>query len=197
MLKRLLVFLSFALMISTDVNAQYFSMPTTIRTPYGNVTTYNNSYMPMVFGKSIPYKKHEYTVVLKNDSVFIGKGKMNTNKGIAFLRLKSKNASKKFTPKDTKEVYRLTKDGTKISGVPSFKDSCWLFKVFEGKINEYAIVPEWNTTFISAVQKGDDPRILKITKENIVPLVSDNPKALKKAKKEKLDVALDIYNKER
>ncbi|WP_156522706.1 hypothetical protein [Arachidicoccus ginsenosidimutans] len=196
MFKKVILFFSIAF-ISVNVKAQFGApMPTTIHTPYGNVTTYQNTYMPFYFGggKGVSFKKYNYTVVLKNDYTFTGKGKMHSKKGITYLVLKGKDGEKEFYPADTKEAYIIGDGGIKISGIPSFNDSCWLFKVSEGRINEFAIVPELGTPYISAVQKGNGAPILKITKENIMPLVNDNPKALRKAEKDKLNNALDIYN---
>lgn len=195
MLKISNLFFIIALVSSIGVKAQFGSVPMSIQTPYGNATIYQNTYMPMYFGNGgIPFKKYQYTVILKNDSVFTGKGKMQIKKGIAHLILKGKNSVKEFYPKDTKEVYRVLENKNKIYGIPSFEDSCWLFKVYDGKINEFAIVPEWGTPFFSAVQKGEGSPVYKITKENVIPLVNDNPKALKKAEKNKLNAALEIYN---
>ena len=178
------------------LNAQFVSTPVNVRTPYGNVTTYIPSYMPMYYGGRGPVsRKYDYTAILKDGTSFSGYGKINIDKNINRVKLKNKDSkeTKEFVPSETKELYSLLASGQKISGIP-FHDSCWLFLTTPGKVNLYAILPEYGTEYVSAMQTGENAPIEWITKEKVMALVNDNPKAFKKAKKGKVFEALMMYN---
>ncbi|PZP43959.1 MAG: hypothetical protein DI598_15060 [Pseudopedobacter saltans] len=182
---------------AVETQAQFGYTPSmNIQTPRGNVTIPGSyHYAPVFYGsQGIALKKYDYTIILKNDSTITGKGKIKVKKGISSLTIKTANGENRtYTPSETKEIFTVSLYGQKISGTPYFSDSCWLFKTRGGKISQYAIAPEIGTDYYSAIQKGDG-RIFPLTKEHLISLVNENPEALKKAEKGKLDKSIEIYN---
>ncbi len=195
-MKRFLFVLMFLVVVKAQAQFGY-TPPMNIQTPRGNVTIPGSfNYSPIFYGsQGIALKKYDYTIVLKNDSVVTGKGKISVKKGLSSLIIKTADGEKRtYTPSETKEIYTVFFNGYKFSGKPYFTDSCWLFRTRNGKIIQYAIAPEVGTPYYSAIQKGDDGVVFSLTKEHLIPLINDNPKALKKAEKNKLSDAIDIYN---
>jgi len=190
---------AFSLFLSISIQAQPPMAPTFMLMPANMnrqlVFAKNNTFLPSHYMGRIPLLRHLYTVVLKNGRTYAGKTKMQLNNGRSYLKLKEKGGFKRFYPKDTRQIYIVSKKGRKMIGHPDFGDSSWLFQVSEGPINTFAVIPEWETIFISAVQKDTLLPPLRIKQPTIVQMVSDNPKALKKAKKRRLMDAIVIYNK--
>jgi len=175
-------------------SAQFFTPVTTqIRTPYGNVP--HTYYVPSVYryynlgGIS---QKYEFTVVLTNEEELTFKAAIKLNDSIHSLTYKKRGAKRVITPQETREVFRLTRDGKKITGIPT--DSCWLFKVVEGRINGYSYLASESAEYLSAFQVGDG-EILPLTKENLLPIVKDDPKRVKWVEKGGLGKAIVHYNK--
>ena len=176
------------------VLAQPFTPITTqIRTPYGNVP--HTYYVPSVYryynlgGIS---QKYEFTVVLTNEEELTFKAAIKLSDSIHSLTYKKRGAKRVITPQETREVFRLTSDGKKITGIPT--DSCWLFKVVEGRINGYSYLASESAEYLSAFQVGDG-EILSLTKENLLPIVKDDPKRVKWVEKGRLGKAIVHYNK--
>jgi hypothetical protein len=55
------------------------------------------------------------------------------------------------------------------------------------------MLPDEETQNICAIQKDDNSPILPLTRENLEPLIADNPEAMKYSKKNKLNKALSTY----
>ena len=181
---------------STVAHGQ-FSIPvtTTIKTPHGNVpyTYYVPSAMPNLYKNPDISRRYEFKVVfLENDSSFIAKGKITSDEeGLNFLELKLKGAKGEVYPSETKSIARKGLDGW-ITGIPA--DTCWLFKTATGRINSYSFLAEPETTLIIAIQKGVKGEILPLTKENLLPMVEDDPKATRFAEENDLFRAIKRYN---
>ncbi|MGN8069061.1 hypothetical protein [Mucilaginibacter sp. 22184] len=80
------------------------------------------------------------------------------------------------------------------------KDSCWMFKVISGPINAYSLLSEEdNTKFMPetlvGIQKGDGP-ILKVSAENLMPMVEQNADAFEYAKTKNYYEAIKKYNQD-
>lgn len=191
---------TFGLVISLNViacstSAQFISVPSIIKTPYGNVHASTSVYSPIFYRNwpdMAPSHKYEFTVVLKDGSQFKGKGKINIKDSIQSLTLQNDSVTRVFLPADTKEIFRMTKSGTKVSGFPM--DSLWLFKTGTGRINFYAFVAEPGTFYISAIEKDNSGEIIPYYEYYVKEMVADNEKALKLARKGKLYDALLKYN---
>ena len=190
----MLVFALVSVRCAEPALAQSFTPVTTqIRTPYGNVP--HTSYVPSVYryynlgGIS---QKYEFTVVLTNEEELTFKAAIKLNDSIHSLTYKKRGEKRVITPQETREVFRLTRDGKKITGIPT--DSCWLFKVVEGRINGYSYLASESAEYLSAFQVGDG-EILPLTKENLLPIVKDDPKRVKWVEKGRLGKAIVHYNK--
>jgi len=180
------------LLIYTPASAQYYNVPTKFSTPHGNITVYERVYMPRFQNYGTVSIKHVFTIVLRNDSVITKKAKIVTEDSVHILSWNEKGEKKSIAPAETKEIYRM-ENGKKITGSPT--DSCWLFPVESGAISTFSILSETDDPIISHIQKGSGGVILPLTKENLIPMLSDNEKAIKLVEKRKLLKAIDMYNK--
>jgi hypothetical protein len=185
-------------LISATAFSQMYSVPSTIRTPYGNVTTYTNHYVPMYYGGyQLPtvFKRAKLMVVLKNDSVLNIRAKFDAGSKQNAITLKGKKGAldKVYKPTDTKSITRIFTTGeAPIKGMPA--DSCWLFKVISGRINGYSNVPLQSHASVVAIQDGDDA-IVKLTKDNLLAMMPERNEKLEKLfKKNKLIEAIKLYN---
>lgn len=181
------------LLAYTPTTAQYINVPTKFSTPRGNITVYERVYMPHYQNYETVSIKHVFTIVLGNDSVITKKAKIITKDSVHTLSWNENGEKKSITPAETKEIYRM-ENGKKITGSPT--DSCWLFPVGVGKIFTYSILSETVDPIISHIQNGSWGQILSLTKENLIPMLSDNEKAIKLVEKGKLLKAIDLYNKQ-
>jgi hypothetical protein len=181
------------LLAYTSASAQSMNVPTKFSTPRGNITVYQRVYMPHYQNYETVSNKHFFSIVLRNDSVITKKAKIVTKDSVHILSWSEKGEKKLITPVETKEIYRMEK-GKKITGSPT--DSCWLFPVESGAISTFSILSETYDPIISHIQKGSGGQILALTKENLLPMLSDNEKALKLVEKGKLLKAIDLYNKQ-
>lgn len=174
-------------------------VPTTIRTPYGNV---ESTRLSMTSG-GLPFNGQQslggpvrarMTVALVSDSIFndiiLFDYLTDSISSITVPRNDKRGGDYVIYPKDTKLVSQLF-NGKNITGVPA--DSCWLFKMVSGPISSYAEFPTDNSVYFIAIQKGDGP-ILEMTKENLGEMVGDDPKLLKLIDKGKLVKAVWKYN---
>ena len=181
------------LLIYTSTAAQYVNMPTKFSTPRGNITVYERVYMPRYQNYGTVSIKHVFTIVLRNDSIITKKARIDTEDSVHTLSWNEKGKKKSITPNETKEIFRM-ENGKKITGNPT--DSCWLFPVESGAISTFSILSETDDPIISHIQKRSGGEILALTKENLIPMLSDNEKALKLVEKGKLLKAIDLYNKQ-
>ena len=187
----------FFLFIACMAKGQFMvPQTTTMSTPYGNVTTTQYMHMPMYYGqRGAVSSKYNFTIVLKSDSSVQAN---NTRIDIKEKthQFKVKSGKKKFTlkPADTKEVFRLTSEGKKLSGIPA--DSCWLFKAVTGTINGYSYLAETGYSYIIAIQDGEEAPIVPLTKKNLEAMIatSGNEKVRKHLEKKRLISALEEFN---
>lgn len=177
----------------TLCKAQFYSVPNTIRTPYGNVTTYGNHHYPMYYPNAGTVSvKDEFTIVLKNDSVITARTRIDMASTHS-VTIKQNGKKRVIKASETRSISRESSLHEKLEGVAN--DSCWLFKAVTAKINGYGYLAEKGYIYVVAIQDGDGTPILPLTKENLLPLVQDDPKAVKLANKNKLQKALEIFNK--
>jgi len=187
----------FALLVIQSVNAQFAPSSMRISTPYGPRTIPTYQHSPMMLyrgGAGNPSIKYKFTVVLINDSIVKDKGRINIYDSVHSITFKDHGEKKTYKPSDTRELFRLTPEGMKLSGIPS--DTCWLFKTETGKINLYSCIAEPGTDMVTAMQTGEDAGIESLDKEKVMELVKQYPRLLKMAEKGKLVKALRGYNKE-
>lgn len=182
------------LFVFTSASTQWVNVPTTIRTPNGNVKINTPMHMPMYrnynYGK--PNRKHEYTVVYLNDSTTTTKAILDISDSVHILKWGKKENQLTVLPSQTKEIYWMD-EGNKVTGKPM--DTCWVFLARSGKINTYSVTAEMDDPTIAFIQKGDGA-ILPLTNGNVEAMVKDNEKALSLAERKKLLRAIEVYNKE-
>jgi hypothetical protein len=190
------VFCTLVFALFQNASAQWVNMPTTIRTPNGNVKINTPVYMPMYrnYYYQKPNRKHDYTIVYLNDSIQTVKAKINISDSVHCLQWGKKSSLATVKPSETKEIYRLDEIGEKLIGKPL--DSCWIFLSDHGKINTYSITSEMEDPMIAYIQKGDTGAIVLLTEENLKEMVKDNEEALKLADKKKLLKAIEKYNEQ-
>ncbi|MBS7565926.1 hypothetical protein KHS38_16075 [Mucilaginibacter sp. Bleaf8] len=83
---------------------------------------------------------------------------------------------------------------TKSIGSGIATDSCWLFKVIEGKINAYGPLPDVDVNeCLFAIQAGDGP-IKQFTVQALEEMIKDDADAWKYLKKKKFSDAIGTYN---
>jgi len=158
-------------------------------------------YLPMNYRKPDISHKYDFTITLKNDSVFTVRTNIDISKKKHFIVVKKNKEKVNIHPEDTKSISRITnyednkfiKDGRVLEGIPA--DSCWLFKSYAGKINCYSFLAETGLYYIIAIQNGYMSPIVPLTKENLSGMiVTDDPKILKMIEKQKFDKAIEAYN---
>ncbi|MCS4228740.1 hypothetical protein [Sphingobacterium sp. BIGb0165] len=193
-------FFLFTLLTSTQAFAQFLP-PTTIRTPYGNVTTPGH-YMPRFyssFKKEPVSSRYEFYIVLKNDSTVVSKTKikLRTATKPSEISYKEKGIKYTVTPDQTKEIYRIDYRKNKIKGIP--QDSCWLFLVdtvkYQRKIRRYSMTADINDPAISHFKIDKMNEILPLQKSTLEPHVQENEKAKKLVSKNKLLKAIEELNR--
>ena len=118
-------------------------------------------------------KKHEFTVIFKDSTKLTSRAKIDEHKGRFYLAINEPTLTRSIIPSQTLAISRPGKDGKIYTGIAT--DSCWLFKIVEGKINLYSVLSEDNFSFIIAMQKGNDAPIVPLNKENAKEAVIDDP----------------------
>lgn len=145
----------------------------------------------------------EYSVVLKDSSQMTVLSKMYTDSsGHAYL-IYSEKASptsnlmvdKKLYCYNTLNITRL-KSKTKESALGMATDSCWLFKVMEGKINVYSILPDLNydSRYFRAMQVNNG-QIESLNERKLRVLMEGNLRALNVLDKKDYYKAIYRFNK--
>ncbi len=185
----------FILLVSKITYGQ-FSMPvtTTMHTPQGNVPfTYYVPTPRMYYGQPRVSVKYKFDIVLKNDSAFSARTKINlADKKDHSITIRDGKIKRTLFPADTKSISRTTFDGEKLIGIPA--DTCWLFKTYVGRINAYSFVAELGLLYVIAIQDREGP-IVPLTKENLLFIVGiDDLKIYKMVQKEKFIQAIEAYN---
>ena len=154
----------------------------------------NNDFHPGRYAGRIPCLRHLFTIELKDGTVYKVNTRIKISKQGAFLLFKQDGAYTSVLPKDTKQI-SIINNYRKMVGIPGLSDSAWLFQVSKGPLMTYSVAPEWNTIFISAVQKDTSLAPVQIDQSTILKMVSDHPKALQLAQKRRLMSAIMTYNK--
>jgi hypothetical protein len=166
-MNRDVLLLMFLWIISLSAVGQGVWMSNTIRTPNGNITV--NTFqpgMPMYYGNFNSSIKYNFTVVMRDDSVFTQRMSIDVSEKTHKLKVKNGRTRSFIFPGDTKQISRVTSEGRLIKGLPA--DTCWLFQSVKGKINCYSFLAEEGYDFLAAMQEGDDGLILPITKNNLM-----------------------------
>ena len=191
-----IIFIVILFLVRGIVSAQFGPSYSTVRTPYGNVTTMTYNYTPRTYGNTGASQKYNFTVVLNSDSTISAKTKIDVKEKQNKLIIKTPSGKQDILPKDTKELFRINTAGKKVTGIPA--DSCWLFKIIYGKINSYSNLSDALAFGSIAVQKGDDAPIVPLTKKNVEDMLSDSnsEKVKKQVKKGNMIAAIIEYNKE-
>lgn len=176
--------------------AQFINVPTKINTPYGQKTIPNQVYAPWMkynnFSGDVDVsQKHNFFIVLLNDSIIKAKGVIHIEDSIHHLEYGKLNDKWMVRPFETKQVYRLSGE-RRITGISH--DSHWLFLIDTGSIKTYSVLSELDQPLIVYIQKDTSGPLLPFTMENVISLVGDNKKALKLAVREKLLKAIQEYN---
>lgn len=190
--------LAISVLFSFPSFAQMIPMTSTIRTPYGNVPYTYHVYSPTphyYYNQGSISNKYEFTVVLKNDSMFDVRTRIDLpkDKGNHSITFKTKTGKQTLSPSDTKAITRITYEGKQLYGIAA--DSCWLFKTDAGRINSYSFLAEPGMSYIIAIQDGENGPIVPLTKENLQAIVgTGNEKINKLLAKDKLIKAVEEYN---
>jgi hypothetical protein len=188
----LAVIVSLALTSLTSV-AQMVPMTNTIRTPYGNVK--HTYYVPgprmNYYGGSAATSKYKFEITFSKDSIVTLTTAIKFKNDTAFFVMKDR-MRKKHTiyPSQTLSIKRLSSIED-VVGFPA--DSCWLFHVVKGTINGYSQYPTDDLGFI-AIQNGAGTPVLPLMKENLAPMISGDPKAMKFLEKRNFQKAVEVYN---
>lgn len=190
--------LLFVLLLALSAHAQFGAMPrtSTIRTPYGNqtITTYQQTPM-YYYGHRQASVKHKFTIMFKGDSSLTANTRIDISDKQHTLRIKTAAGKKTVLPSNTKELYRVTATGKKLTGIPA--DTCWLFKVAEGRINGYSHLAEEGYEYVIAIQDGSDSPIIPLTRKNLEVMTGEtsDSKLKKLIDKNNLTAAVALYNK--
>ncbi|NHA07237.1 hypothetical protein G7092_25790 [Mucilaginibacter sp. HC2] len=164
----------------------------------------------MMLSRSQSNYQFNYLVTMKDSSQIFVKSKIysDTAKHKAYLIFVDKSYSKKDTNRSKKIYVSQTLSIARNlggSGSPDdwykgiAKDSCWMFKAISGSINAYSMLSQtdgygFDPFAIVAVQKGEGP-ILKLTPENLKPMVGQDADALENIQKKNYYKAIKKYNR--
>lgn len=163
---------------------------------------------PMFYGNPLPdfFVPHRFLVVFTNGKDTILKARINPQSPhnlISVGGLFKKDGAYKVFPSETQALVRLDYPeasgdsilDTEYPAVPS--DSCWLFKLKEGKITTYASSAEGMfplDTSLLYIQKGEGP-ILSYSAERLAAMISDYPRGLRVLSEARIQKAIELYNK--
>jgi hypothetical protein len=186
------------LFILPTAYAQQFTMPMRIQTSHGTVThqvPVGQRFPTYYYGgsgtRSAVSHKHDFVVILKNDSVVLLRDAIRVSDSVHFLEHKAGRVRSKIYPNDTKQILRYIHPG-KYTGIPA--DSCWLFMIKTGPINLYSYLAEDDLLGVCAFQLGDG-QVQQLNGTNLLATIPDqDEKFLKFVKADKLRKAIDHYN---
>jgi hypothetical protein len=175
-------------------SAQMIPMRSTFSTPGGNITT--TTWVPgapMYYGNGAVNPKFHFTVILKSDSVLTFRSRVEKEDINMYILQKQKKQKRKIFPNDTKEISGYSDAWGRIKGIPA--DSCWLFKINEGAINCYSALPMIDITSTIAIQKGEDGKIVPLSKKNVEAITGTGDEKIQKwIEKGKLTKVIQYYN---
>lgn len=191
-MKTLLLTFSTLLLFHTTFS-QMVPVTTNIRTPYGNasVTQYKSS--PSFFSGTDISVKYVFTVIMKNDSTFDSKTKIEYDSDKHSVTVRDAGNKKRIIyPSDTKGLTRIDESGQELYGVPA--DSCWLFQSASGRINCFSFLAEQGMDHVIAIQDGDEGPVVPLSKDNLRAIVGNDPKLLKLIEKGRMMRAVKLFN---
>jgi hypothetical protein len=150
-------------------------------------------------------QKYKFKVLLKDSTVKEVKSKiyMDTMLHKSYLTYEDKTikGSKKEREQRiySNQTICITRDeyGNDFTGMAN--DSCWLFKVIEGKINAYSPLSEKyeiDSFYLRAYQLGNGP-VLKLDSASLAPIITKSPAALKAFQKKDYLKAINKYNSDK
>jgi hypothetical protein len=141
------------------------------------------------------FKHAKLTIRLKNDSIITLKAEFNASTEQDSVMVRSLNGTPidVYRPEDTKSIVRQLPGGGDLKGIPA--DSCWYFKIIEGKIRGYSDVPVWSEDDIVAFSVGDGD-ILPLTQANFQAIAPAEDKHLERFIRKRMWVeAIHYYNR--
>lgn len=178
---------------SASVFGQFINMPTTIKTPYGNVRISTPAYMPHFHYHNWRNAKttdtYNIRIVYKNDSVAKVLGRIVTSDSLCVIAIDS---TLTITPRETKEISCSLTNFKKAKGLPT--DSSWLFQLTTGSIKVYSNVP-FNEEPVVAMQK-DDGVMMPFSQEVLTGWIGVSDKIMDLIEKHKYVMAIRYYKAE-
>jgi len=178
---------------SIAVYGQFIDVPTTMRTPYGNVKTTNRIYVGTPNYRWWGNRKVKSTdtynikVVYKNDSTAKVDGVILLTDSASVILYDST-----FTilPRDTREITCSAPGMKKVKGLPT--DSTWRFQLSSGSVKAYANLP-FTEEAIIALQK-DEGELVPFSKELLLEWIGVSTKIVEMVEKGKYLEAIRYYN---
>lgn len=153
------------------------------------------------------FPKHYYKVYQMGGTDTLVYGRIQVDSPSHYLLLENKAVKKKdparfmkIYPSQTRSIAHVNLEtGAEYPGRPT--DSCWLFKVIEGKISAYTSLGEYEDDladgvdyYLQYIQAGDGP-LIPIQDPKALELFGDNEKARAFFAKKEFEKAIKKYNK--
>lgn len=137
-------------------------------------------------------QKYDYVIVLKSDSVLRAKTRLIPGDTFS-IQIVSGKTKRIIRPADTKEIYRISRKGNKLTGAPA--DSCWWFTCTKGKINGYSKYSATGAQYSQMFSIGDG-EMMRLTDSNFeAVLPADADKRVRRlVKRGMLVKAIEAYN---
>jgi len=148
--------------------------------------------------------QYDFTVNLKDGSVMIVHSRIypDSVKHSDYLLLVNKNLPKtdsnrkqKIYVTQTNGISRVDDYGITVKGLPN--DSCWLFKMIDGKIKAYSFVSameDKSSVVLCAFQVGDGP-LQNFSVAVLYPILKSDERAYKVFQNKRYFRAIELYNK--
>jgi hypothetical protein len=170
--------------------------------PFSN--SWYPSHMPMPGHSPTISQKHHFHIVFVDGKDTVLYTRLIADSMSEYLVLENRSVSKKdsgrytrINPSQTRSISHVNVlTGQDYIGQPN--DSCWLFKVIEGKINAYTALAEISVDdeFLLYVQAGAGP-LIAIADPKALDLFSANVEAANLFVNKKYNKALKKYNSAR
>ncbi|QES89710.1 hypothetical protein [Rhizosphaericola mali] len=191
-MKLLFLSLFVILILHSNTHAQFVT--TRINTPYGTVSTTTFHYMPMYFnyGSGDPFKNTMYLIVLKNQDTIRCKGTMVTENKQTYIKLKKPLKDSLIYPKNTISIRNIIKKDTSIAY--PYKDSIWLIEPNVDMKKKAIVMYVPMSVELNSIYLKQNGVLTLATNDMVLRLVAGDPKAEKKAKKNQLADAIDVFN---
>jgi hypothetical protein len=153
------------------------------------------------------FPKHYYKVGQKGGTDTLVYGRIQVDSPSHYLLVENKAVKKKDSarfikiyPSQTRSIAHVDLEtGTEYPGRPT--DSCWLFKIIEGKMSAYTSLGEYESDltdgvdyYLQYIQVGDGP-LIPIQDPKALELFGDNEKASAFFTKKEFARAIKKYNK--